>query len=73
MKYSDNGLPEKVKVTISREDGGPLFSRDESTQVVILTEAAPVLVIVRDGGTLRTYQGDLQNAADFIENLTVPF
>ena len=67
------GLPEKIKVTISREDGGPLFDRDQGTQVGHLMEAAPVLVLVRDGGTLRTHSGDLHSALDFIEGLTLPY
>lgn len=68
-----NGLPEKIKVTISREDGGPVFSRDEAPRVLRLDEAAPVLVIVRDGGTLKTYGGGLRGALRFIEGLTLPF
>ena len=68
-----NGLPERIKVTISREDGSPVFSRDEGPQVLRLDEAAPVLVIVRDGGTLRTAHGDLHEMFDFIEGLTLPY
>ena len=68
-----NGLPERIKVTISRKDGSPVFSRDEGPQVLRLDEAAPVLVIVRDGGTLRTAQGDLHEMFDFIEGLTLPY
>ena len=68
-----NGLPEKIKVTISREDGSPVFSREEAPQVLHLDEAAPVLVVVRDGGTLRTAQGDLHEMLDFIEGLTLPY
>ena len=63
---------DKVKITISREDGGPLFAHDESAWVQYLTEDAPVMVIVRDGGTLRTMQGDQQSAVDFIKDLTLP-
>lgn len=73
MKYAGNGLPEKIKVTISREDGSPVFSRDDAPTVQYLEEAAPVLVIVRDGGTLRTHSGDLHSALDFIEGLTLPY
>lgn len=68
-----NGLPERIKVTISREDGGPVFSQDEAPRVLRLDEAAPVLVIVRDGGTLSTHGGDLRGALRFIEGLTLPF
>ena len=68
-----NGLPERIKVTISREDGSPVFSREETPQTLCLDEAAPVLVIVRDGGTLRTAQGDLHEIFDFIESLTLPY
>ena len=66
-------LPERIKVTISQEDGSPVFSRDEVPQVEHLTEAVPVLVVVRDGGTLRTFQGGLQEAFEFIEGLTLPY
>lgn len=63
---------EKVKVTISREDGGPLFSRDEAPVVEHLTDTSPVLVVLLDSGTLRTMQGDHQSAVDFIQGLTMP-
>lgn len=66
-------MVDRVKVTISREDGGPLFDCAGSAQVEYLTEAAPVLVVVRDGGTLRTMQGDPQSVVDFIEGLTLPY
>ena len=68
-----NGLPERIKVTISREDGGPVFSQDEAPRVLRLDEAAPILVVVRDGGALRTHGGDLRSALRFIEGLTLPF
>ena len=55
------------------EDGSPVFSREETPQTLCLDEAAPVLVIVRDGGTLRTAQGDLHEIFDFIEGLTLPY
>lgn len=64
---------DKVKVTITREDGSPVFGWEEPPQVLDLNEAMPVLVVVRDGGTLRTHQGDLHSAAAFIEDLTIPF
>ena len=63
---------DKVKVTISQEDGGPLFDWDDSPMVQDLTEAAPVMVIVRDGGAILTMQGDQQSAVDFIKGLTLP-
>ena len=68
-----DGLPEKIKVTISREDGDPLFSRDQDSQVEHLSEAAPILVVLLDSGTIRTMQGDLHSALDFIEGLTLPY
>lgn len=73
MKYPDAGLPERIKVTISREDGAPLFDRDQSPESVILTEAAPILIVYRDGRTLRTACGDVPWAREFVEGLTLPF
>ena len=46
------GLPERIKVTISREDGSPVFSHDSAAIEEYLTDDAPVLVIRRDGGAL---------------------
>lgn len=63
---------DKIKVTISREDGSPLFIRDGFAHVEYLTKTAPVLVVVLDGGTIRTMQGDQQSAEDFIKGLTLP-
>lgn len=68
-----NGLPERIKVTISRMDGSPVFSREETPQTLCLDEVAPILVVVRDCGTLRTFQGGSQEAFRFIEGLTLPF
>ena len=70
---SMSNLPEKIKVTVSREDGSPLFDYEQTAQVQYLTEAAPVLIVQRDGRTLRTRQGSLQDALDFIEDLTLPY
>lgn len=64
-----DGLPEKIKVTISREDGSPLFSRDQAAQVEYLTDAAPVLVIRRDGGSLNTIYGDIHSVGEMFQEL----
>ena len=63
-----NGLPERIKVTISRMDGSPVFSREETPQTLCLDEVAPILVVVRDCGTLRTFQGGSQEAFRFQGN-----
>ena len=68
-----SNLPERIKVTISREDGGPLFDYEQTAKAQYLTEAAPVLIVMRDGGTLQTWWGSLQDALDFIEGLTLPY
>lgn len=63
------GLPERIKVTISREDGSPVFSLDKAAKVEYLTEAAPVLVIRRDGGTLETIGGDAHSVGEILQDL----
>ena len=65
-----NGLPERIKVTISQEDGSPVFVYAQTPQVLYLDEAAPALVIMREGGTLGTFHGSIQTVLDFIEDLT---
>ena len=65
-----NGLPERIKVTISREDGSPVSVYAQTPQVLYLDKAAPALVIMREGGTLRVMQSDLNGILDFIEDLT---
>lgn len=63
------GLPERVKVTISLDDGRALFGLDWDPQTVYLTEAAPVLIVRRNGGTVETVAGDAASAVKFLREV----
>ena len=63
------GLPERIKVTISREDGSPVFSHDNTAIVEYLTDDAPVMVIRRDGGALETICGNIYSVGEMVQEL----
>lgn len=45
---------DKVKITITREDGSPLFPRDPEPMTAFLTDDDQFLVIKKDGGGVET-------------------
>ena len=66
---STHSLPEKIKVTISCEDGGPLGGQNQTAQVEYLTSAAPVLLIQRDGRSITTFYRDANAICDMLQEL----
>lgn len=49
---------DKVKVTISREDGSPICPLTTENYPIFLTDDIPFLVIRKDGGTVETVTVD---------------
>ncbi len=68
-RSSTHGLPERIKVTISHEDGSPLFTQDRAAQVEYLTDAAPALIVWRNGGSVDTVCGDIFSVNNILQDL----
>lgn len=61
---------DRVKVTITREDGGPICGLAGAELVEHLTDEAPVLVLRKSGGTVETYSGELPSVLDMLSEWT---
>ena len=61
---------DKVKVTITREDGSPICGLAQEADTVFLTDAAPFLLVRKNGGTVEAYAGDLQSTAELFWEMT---
>ena len=59
----------QLKVTISREDGSPIFNQDQEIIVEHLTGAAPVLAIRRNGGSIERIGGDASWVYDMLQGV----
>lgn len=57
---------DRVKVTITREDGSPICGQAGAELVEYLSEAAPVLVLRKSGGTVETFSGELPGVLDML-------
>lgn len=60
---------DRVKVTITREDGSPICGQAGAELVEYLSEAAPVLVLRKSGGTVETFSGELHSLKDILKKL----
>lgn len=58
----------KIKVTITREDGTPVCEQ-AGEDVKFLTDSAPVLVLRKDGGTVEAFSGDLHSLSELLREL----
>lgn len=61
---------DRVKITITREDGSPICGQTPEPDTVFLTDAAPVLLIRKTGGTVEMFAGDMQSAAALFREMT---
>lgn len=62
-------MKDKVKVTITREDGSPICVLTPEPDTVFLTDDAPVLLIRKTGGTVEMFSGDMHSAAALLQEM----
>ena len=56
---------DKIKVTISREDGNPICSAEAEPEPFFVTDADPILIVRKDGGTVETFSGGVSERLAF--------
>lgn len=57
-------MSEKFKVTVSREDGKPVFAGADK-DAMFLTDQSPLLIVKKNGGTVETVCGDITALLEF--------
>ena len=56
---------EKIKVSISREDGTPVCPGMPDPDHIFLTDASSFLIVKKDGGTAEAVSGDISALLEF--------
>lgn len=60
---------DKVKITITWEDGSPICSLSQDADTVFLTDDSPVLLVRKNGGTVEAFAGDMHSAAELLQEM----
>ena len=58
-------MMDRIKVTVSREDGSPVFAEASEPYSVLLADNHPFAIVMKDGGTVRAVSGGLYTLLEF--------
>jgi len=58
-------MMDRIKVTISQEDGKPVCPGASEPETMFLTDESPFLIVRKDGGTVETFAGSIGGLLEF--------
>ena len=58
-------MMDRIKVTVSREDGSPICLAASEVTPDFITDVAPILIVKKDGGTVETIIGNIDTLLEF--------